>query len=227
MHTFHECDVARRWAWEQGAPRQLWFEREERQKEDKYGNMVRVIEWVAGIEVWGNYHLTDRDLIHGWDLKGADVDSVDVAPCPDWIDKVQGDATSGDMVTIVCANKPPIVHIQRWCCCVLPDEVAFRSLREEIGTGQAWNALLNATRQEAQLAASLPAEDQQILHQLVEHHNLNPSQALAIRQCPDEGAIVSCMTGGAGTGKSETLVACIKAVMWQQGCFDPCIPNPP
>ena len=34
------------------------------------------------------------------------------------------------------------------------------------------------------------------------------------------------MTGGAGTGKSETLVAYIKAVMWQQGHFDPCIPNP-
>ena len=57
------------------------------------------------------------------------------------------------------------------------------------------------------------------------HHNLNPSQALAVRQCPDEGAIVSSMTGGAGTRKSETLVACIKVVMWQQGHFDPCIPN--
>ena len=57
------------------------------------------------------------------------------------------------------------------------------------------------------------------------HHNLNPSQALAVRQCLDEGAIVSSMTDGAGTGKSETLVPCIKAVMLQQGFFDPCIPN--
>ena len=80
--------------------------------------------------------------------------------------------------------------------------------------------------QEPHLAASLPAEDQQILRQLVVHHNLNPSQALGVRQCVDEGAIVSSMTGGAGTGKSETLVACIKVVMWQQGHFDPCIPNP-
>ena len=38
--------------------------------------------------------------------------------------------------------------------------------------------------------------------------------------------MVSSMTGGAGTGKSETVVACIKAVMWQQGHFDPCIPDP-
>ena len=132
---------------------------------------------------------------------------------------MQGDVTSGDMVTIVCANQPPILYIHKWWCCILPDEAAFRSLREEIHTGQAWNALLNATRQEPHLAASLPAEDQQIVRHLVEHHNMNPSQALAVGQCLDEGAIVSSMTGGAGTGKSETLVACIKAVMWQQGYF--------
>ena len=58
------------------------------------------------------------------------------------------------------------------------------------------------------------------------HHNLNPFQALAVRQCLGEGSIVSSMTGRAGTRKSETLVACIKAVMWQQRHFDPCIPNP-
>ena len=74
--------------------------------------------------------------------------------------------------------------------------------------------LLNATRQEPHLAASLPAEDQQILRHLVAHHNLNPSQALAVQQCLHEGTIVSSMTGGAGAGKLETLVACIKAVMW-------------
>ena len=60
----------------------------------------------------------------------------------------------------------------------------------------------------------------------MEHHNLNPSQALAVRQCLDEGVVVSSMTGGAGTGKSETMVACIKAVMWQQGYLDQCIPIP-
>ena len=109
--------------------------------------------------------------------------------------------------------------------CLL-DEAAFRSLREEMRTGEAWNALLNATRQEPQLSASLPNEDQQILRHLVEHHNMNPSQALAVRQCLDEGAVVSSMTGRAGTEKLENLVACIKAAMWQQGYFDPCIPNP-
>ena len=226
MHTVHEIAAARRWAWEHGAQRDLWFERVEGQKEHKHGDMVIVIEWVAEIEVRSNYELTDVDLIHGWDMKLADVDTVDVAPNPDWIGKVQGDGTSGDMVTIVCANKLPVLHIRRWWCCVLPHEPAFRSLREEIRTGEAWNALLNACRQEPQLSASLPDEDQHILRHLVEHHNLNTFQALAIRQCLDEGALVSSMTGGAGTGKSENVVACIKAVMWQQGYFDPCIPNP-
>ena len=224
VHTIHECAAARKWAWEQGAVRWLWFEREERQKEDKNGNMVLITEWVAQIEVWGNYDLTDGDLIHGRDTKWSDIDDG-LAPYLDWIGKVHGDGTSGDVVTIVCANKPPILYLHKWWCCVLPDEAAFRSFPEEIRKGKAWNALLNAPRQEPHLAASLPAEDPQILRHLVAHHNVNPSQALAVRQCLDEGAIVSSMTGAAGTGKAETLVACSKAVMLQQGHFDSCIPN--
>ena len=37
-----------------------------------------------------------------------------------------------------------------------------------------------------------------------------------MRRVLDESCITA-LTGGAGTGKSETLVACIKAVLWQQG----------
>ena len=47
MHTVHEIAAARRWAWEQGVQRELWFERVEGLKEDKDGNMVKVIEWAA------------------------------------------------------------------------------------------------------------------------------------------------------------------------------------
>ena len=64
MHTVHECAAARKWAWEQGAVSYLWFEKEQRQKEDKNGNMVIITKWVAEIEVWGNYDLTDGDFIH-------------------------------------------------------------------------------------------------------------------------------------------------------------------
>ena len=52
MHTVHEIAAARRWAWEQGAQRELWFERVEGLKEDKHGNMVKIIEWSPELEVW-------------------------------------------------------------------------------------------------------------------------------------------------------------------------------
>ena len=225
MHTVQECAAARKWAWEQGAARWLWFEKGQWQKKKKNSNMLLITESVAQFEVWGNHDVTDGDLIHGWDMDRSDLEGA-IARYPRFIGKMHGDGTSGDMVTIVPVNEPPIVQKHKYWRCVLPGEAGFRSLREEVGMGKEWNTLLNATWQEPHLAASLPAEDQQILWHIVAHHNLNPSQALAVRHCLDEGAIVSCMTGGAGTGKSETLVACIKAVMLQQGLFDPCIRNP-
>ena len=50
-------------------------------------------------------------------MKRADIDG-DIAPYPEWIGKVHGDGTSGDMVTIVCAEKtahstPPQVVVLR------------------------------------------------------------------------------------------------------------------
>ena len=71
----------------------------------------------------------------------------------------------------------------------------------------------------------LSNEDQDILKHLVKQHALNPSQALAVRQVLDESCITT-LTGGAGTGKSETLLACIKAVLWQQGLLVAQNPDP-
>ena len=68
-------------------------------------------------------------------------------------------------------------------------------------------------------------EDQEILKHLVQRHALNPSQALAVRQVLDESCITA-LTGGAGTGKSETVVACTKAVLWQQGLLVAQNPEP-
>ena len=119
VQIVHECAAARKWAWEQGAARWLWFEKAQRQKEDKNGNMVPITEWVAQIEVSGNYDVTDGDLIHGWDMKRSDLDG-DIAPFPDFIGKVHGDGTYGDMVTIVCANQPPIVQNHKYWCCDHP-----------------------------------------------------------------------------------------------------------
>ena len=46
-----------------------------------------------------------------------------------------------------------------------------------------------------------------------------------MRQVLDDSCITA-LTGGAGTGKSETLVACIKAVLWQQGLLVAQNPEP-
>ena len=59
-------------------------------------------------------------------------------------------------------------------------------------------------------------KDQEILKEPVQRPALNPSQALAVRQVLDESCITA-LTGGAGRGKSETLVAYIIAVLWLQG----------
>ena len=60
-----------------------------------------------------------------------------------------------------------------------------------------------------------------IVAHLVHRHGLNLSYALAVRQVLDGTMAITGLTGGVGTGKSETLVACIKAVLWQQGCLNP------
>ena len=171
VHTVHECVAARKWAWEQGAKRYLWFEKDRWQK-DKNGNLVIIHEWVAEIEVWGNYDLTEGDFFHGWDMDRSDLD-LHAAQAPDFIGKVYGDGACGNMATIVYSNRSRILLEHKYWCCVLPDEAAFWSLRAEIQTGKAWNPLLNATWQELGGAAGLPAEDRQVFRHLVAHHNLN------------------------------------------------------
>ena len=76
--------------------------------------------------------------------------------------------------------------------------------------------MLANIRAEPRDAPPLSKEDQEILKHLVQHHGLNPSQALAVRQVIDESCITT-LIGGAGTGKSESLLACIKTLLWQQG----------
>ena len=72
----------------------------------------------------------------------------DLHAAPEFIGKVYTDGTLGNMVTMVCSHKQPILVEHKYWPCVLPDEAPLRSLRGEIQTGKAWNALLNATRQE-------------------------------------------------------------------------------
>ena len=68
---------------------------------------------------------------------------------------------------------------------------------------------------------TLQTSDTDTLEHLIERHGLNPAQALAVRNVLDGSITISGLTEGAGAGKSETLVACIKAVIWQQGYQKP------
>ena len=144
---------------------------------------------------------------------------------PDFEARVHGDGISGQRGWISCANKPHANLIGNYWCKVVPNTGAFRTLRKEIQRGAAWPKLLANMRAEPRDAPPLSNEDQDILKHLVKPHALNPSQALAVRQELDESCLTA-LTRGAGTGKSETLVACIKAVVWQQGFLVTQNPDP-
>ena len=65
--------------------------------------------------------MADGDFIHGWDMDWTHLEDH-IAPAPDFIGKVHGDGTFGNMVTIVCSNKPRILVEHKYWCWVLPDE---------------------------------------------------------------------------------------------------------
>ena len=138
---------------------------------------------------------------------------------------MHGDGISGQRVWISCANKPRARLIGNYWCKVLPDKGAFRTLRREIQQGAAWPKVLANMRAEPKDTPPLSNEDHDILKHLIKQHALNPSHAFAVRQVLDESCITA-LTGGAGTGKSETMVACIKAVLWQHGLLVAQNPDP-
>ena len=99
---------------------------------------------------------------------------------------------------------------------VVRDSNACRNLRNEIQKAAAWYTLLAIIRAETKELPHLSDRDQRILHHLVQRHCLNPSPALAVCQVLHESCRTA-LTGGGGTGMSETLLACVKAVLWQKG----------
>ena len=171
------------------------------------------------MKVWCNYELSDGDMMHGWIAANCNWD----ASKPDFQARMHGDGISGDRVWISCANKPRANLTSIYWCKLVRDTTAFRTLRKEIEQGLAWPKMLANFWAEPRDAPLLSNEDPEILKYLVQRHGLNASQTLAVRHVRDESCITA-LTGGAGTGKSDTLVACIKAVLWQQGLLF--APNP-
>ena len=213
VYTVHEVEAAEVWADKNGTKRNLAFERWWPHGDgDGDGNAPPPPQLASEMEVWGNYELSDGDMVRGWISGNPNWEKHR----PDFEARVHGDGIPGQRVWISCANKPRANLIGNHWCKVVPDTGAFHTLRREIQKGAAWPKMLANMRAEPRDTPPLSTEDQDILKQFVKQHALNPSQALAVRQVLDESCITA-LTGGAGTGKSETLVACIKAVLWQQG----------
>ena len=222
VYTVHEMAAAEVWADKNGTKRRLAFEEWRPHGDgDGDGNAPPPPQWASQMEVWGNYELSDGDMVRGWICSNHHWDKNK----PDFEARVHGDGISGQRVWISCANKPRTNLADTYWCKVVPDTGAFQTLRREIQDGEAWPQLLANMRAEPRDTPPLSTEDQDILKHLVKQHGLNPSQALAVRQVLDESCITA-WTGGAGTGKSETLVACIKAVLWQQGLLVAQNPEP-
>ena len=213
VYTVHEMEAAEVWANKNGMKRNVAFEEWWPQDDgDEDGNVPPQPQWASLMEVWGNYELSDGDMVHGWITANHNWDTLK----PDFEARVHGDGISGQRVWISCANKPHANLTGTYCCKVVSDTGAFRALRREIQHGLAWPKLLANIRAEPRDTPPLSNEDHDILKHLVKRHALNPSQALDLRQVSDESCITA-LNGGAGTRKSETMVACIKAVLWQQG----------
>ena len=221
MYTVHEMEAAEVWAEKNGTYKKLAFEKWFPEDDgDGNANVLQQPPWASKMEVWGNYELSDGVMVHGWDADNHDRDALKL----DFEARVHGDGTSGDHVWINSANKPRATLNARYWCKVVPDTIAFRTLRKDIQPGLAWPKMVANIRAEPRDLPPLSNPDQEIFQHLVKCHCLNPSQALAVRQVLDESCITS-LTGGAGTGKSQTLVACIKAVLWQQGFIVPQEPD--
>ena len=222
VYTVHEMEAAEVWADKNGTKRKLAFERCWPHGDgDGDWNAPPPPQWASEMEVWGNYELSHGDMVRGWIPGNPNWDKHK----PDFEARLHGHGISGQRVWIGCANKPGTNLIGNYWCKVVPDTSAFHALRRETQKGAAWPKLLANMRAEPRDTPPLSTEDQDILKHLVKQHGLNPSQALAVRQVLDESCITT-LTGGAGTGMSQTLVACIKAVLWQQGLLVAQNPDP-
>ena len=209
------------WAEKNGTNRHVVFEEPYSDNDrDGKGNIPRQPHWAFKLEVWGNCELGDGKMVHGlvadapWDASKPDLEA-----------RVHGDGIPIDYVWISSANKPRGSFKGKYWCHVVPDTAAYRNLRNQNQHGLVWLKLLANIRAESRDPPPLSNQDRETSRCVIEHQCPNPSQALAVRRVLDESCITT-LSGGAGTGKSETLVACIKAVLRRKGYIVAQDPDP-
>ena len=105
VYTVHEMEAAEVWADKNGTKRNVAFERWWAHSDgDGYGNAPPPPQWASEMEVWGNYELSDGDMVRGWISGNPNWDKHE----PDFEARVHGDGISGQRVWISRANKPRI-----------------------------------------------------------------------------------------------------------------------
>ena len=135
VYTVYEMEAAQVWAKKNGTePKPVFEERYRKDDGARNGNVPQQPQWASQMEVWGNYELSDGDMVHGWIAANRNSD----ASKPDFEARVHGDGISRDRVWISCANKPRANVTSTYMCKVVPDTAAFRTLRKEIEQVFAW-----------------------------------------------------------------------------------------
>ena len=152
VYTVHEMEAVEVWAKKNGTKRNLAFEEWLPEDDgDGDGNVPPQPQWASLIEVWGNYDLSNGDMVHGRIAANRNLDAFK----PDFQARVHGDGISGQRVWLSCANKPRANLTGTYWCKVVPDTSAFHTLRREIRHGSACPKLLANIRAETKGHASL------------------------------------------------------------------------
>ena len=160
VYIVHEMEAANVWAEKNGTNMKLAFEEWcPEDCGDGNANVLQQPHWASKMEVWGNYELSDGDMVHGWIAANRNWD----AGKPNFEARVHGDGISGDRVWISCANKPRAKLTATYWCKVVPHTAAFRILRKEIQQGLAWPKMLANIRAEPRDSPPLSNKDQEIL----------------------------------------------------------------
>ena len=103
VYIAREMEAAEVWAEKNGTEPKLVFEEwYPRDDGDGDGNVPQQPQWASQMEAWGNYELSDGDMVHGWIAANRNWDPSK----QDFQARVHGDGISGDRVWISCANKP-------------------------------------------------------------------------------------------------------------------------
>ena len=127
------------WAEKNGTNRKLAFEEWYAEDDgDGNANVLQQRHWASKMQVWGNYELSDGDMVHGSVTANNNRD----ASKDDFEARVHGDGISGDRVWISSANTPPANLTVTYWCKVVCDTAALRTLRKEIQQGLAWPKML-------------------------------------------------------------------------------------